>query len=698
MASAVSLSNALAIDRAGFAPLIAVRAALGVTVPFAVGVVVGHPAEGAIAAAGALPAGVAGIGAMRNRSDLLIGTTLGMAVSTFVGGLVAGHLAATLVALAFWAFGAGLMVVIGREATIIGVQAVVGLVVFGRFPSTVSSSAVHAGWVFAGGAFQALLALVIRPPRRFTAERRILAAAYADLSELSRQPNRSAISAQSEAAEAGRLLARHAPSSDIDLLRGIADEAERIRLELSALAALGHEELLGPLRDAVCERLADIARRLAYVEPSAADEAPLTDVIALMREQRDAAPAGRSGTPARYAYARAVAVEGQLRAVERLVSALAGVRRIALPHPAGSPSLTMLPRLMTDTFQRLATAVGQPSSSAFRHAVRLAVILPAAEWLSHGLPWQRGYWVTLTALVVLRPDYAATMQRGIARIIGTGLGVVVAGLLVEGLKPSGSWLAVLLLLATWAGYTTFAASYALYSFAVTAIVVLLLTPINGIGTGELSTVADRGLDTLIGGAMALAGYLIWPTWERESLYAGLSRLLSALARYADLVLSAYVDLAAADAAAMAAAATEARRARMAVQASFDRASAEPARVRPDLDQSAGVMSATRRIVIAVHALRATLDDTTEHESLPEVAPLREAVVTALRACAERKAADVEGLREMQQSLDRDYAGDPHSLHARRLALIAAHLDPLVDSIDTLAHVMTPRMPESAPAR
>lgn len=683
----MSFANALAIDRGGFTPYVALRAAVGLAVPVAIGVAVGHPAEGAIAAAGALPAGQAGIGNIRNRSDLVLGTSAGMAISTFVGGLVAGHLAWTVVALAIWSFIAGLTVVLGREGTIIGVQATIGLVVFGRFPADVSTSAVHAAWVLAGGGFQALLALLIRPPRRFTVERRVLAAAYADLSELADDPQRSALTAASEAAAAGQLLSRHAVSSDVELLRAIADEANRLRLELQGLSALDREDLLGDLRTATAERLADIARRIAYVEPSTAEEHGLDAAVAVLRDGRDAAPHGRSGTAARYAYARAVAIEGQLRAVERLVSALAGVRRIALPHPTESPGFTMLPRMLSDSYRRVATVAVDPSASAFRHAVRLAVVLPGAEALSHALPWQRGYWVTLTALVVLKPDYAATMQRGIARIAGTGLGVVVAGLVVKGLDPSGGWLVPLIFIAGWAAYASFGASYALYSVTITMLVVLLLTPINGAGTSEYSTIADRGLDTLVGGGLALASYLLWPTWERGSLDDALRRLLRAIASYADLVLSAYVDLGTADAATMSTAATEARRSRLAAQASLDRATTEPARVRPDVDQAGGVLSATRRIVIAVHALRATLNDATEHEPLPELARLRDAVVAALNAFAAGSVAEVAELRELQQSLDRDYRGDPASLHARRLALLAAHLDPLVDSVDTLAHVM-----------
>jgi uncharacterized membrane protein YccC len=215
-------------------------------------------------------------------------------------------------------------------------------------------------------------------------------------------------------------------------------------------------------------------------------------------------------------------------------------------------------------------------------------------------------------------------------------------------------------------------------------VVLLL---EALGSNGLSTVADRGLDTLVGGALALVGYAIWPTWEQGTLTASTERLLSALAGYADVLLSAYVDPTAVDPGEVSAAAIGARRARIAAQASLSRAVAEPARAGADTETAAGILAAARRIVISLHALRATIDDATEHVAVPEVADVRDAIVAALRGLAAHQPAAVTGLRDKQQDLDTDAAADPTSLRARRVAVVAAHLDPLVDSIDTLAHVM-----------
>src|SRR3954464_4493526 len=139
------VGRALAFDRAGVAPRRAPRAALGDGLPLVVGAWTGHPADGAMAAAGALPVGVAAMSSSSaaTPTGLLLATTAGMSISTFVGSLCAGHEAAVATALALWGFLAGLLVVLGQAATIT-VQAVIGLLVFGRYPGGVGTSALHA--------------------------------------------------------------------------------------------------------------------------------------------------------------------------------------------------------------------------------------------------------------------------------------------------------------------------------------------------------------------------------------------------------------------------------------------------------------------------------------------------------------------------------------------------------------------------
>ncbi len=632
-------------------------------------------------------------GSPGTNAGVMAATAVGMATSTFVGGLVAGHLAPTLVVLAVWGFAAGLTAVLGRSATIVGTQAVMGLVVFGRFPGSVAASVGHAGWVLAGAGLQGLIALTVRSPRRFATERAVLSEVYAELAKMARDVERSGMTAASLTATARDLVTRRGPGEDVDLLRGLVDESERIRLELQALATVTTVEETRHTRVASATWLTGISAAIREARPGPGEPPALGRTQQRLRAARDAAPSGRRGTPTRYAAARASALAGQLRAADRLTGAVAGIRLMLLPRgPGTGQAVLALPRRTASAVQRILTAATDPTSSAFRHAVRLAVLLPTAEAISRALPWQRGYWVTLTALVVLKPDYATTAQRGLARIIGTGIGVIAAGTLVETLHPDGGALAILIAVATWAAYTCFAASYALYSISITALVVLLLAPLGG---NHLSTVADRGLDTLVGGGLALTGYLLWPTWEGVSLTNAVDALLASLATYADAVLGRYIDPDRSDPAAADAAASGARRARLAAMASLTRAAAEPARGGADVATASGRLSAARRIVIALHALRATVEDATAHTAVPEVRELRDGIVHALQALAHHQPADVSRLREMQEALDADDAEDPTGLHARRVALLAAHLDPLIDSVDTLAHVSGEQSTEPA---
>ena len=681
-----ALARALAFDRGGVAPGAAARSALGVVVPLVVGSATGHPADGAMAAAGALPVGVAAMTGTLGfaPAGLLVTTTAGMSISTFVGSLCAGHEAAVVASLALWGFAAGLFVVLGQAATITGVQAVVGLIVFGRYPGGVGTSALHAAAVLAGGLQQTAYAVLLRPVRPLGRERAALADAYRRLADLAGGSSYGGPSDEA-IATASALLARR--STQLPTLRDLVDEAARVRLELQALSSVPDVPGVADVTAAAADWLRNLARSLATAAPPAPESPALPDGVAALRG--DPGPPGRAGSRRRFATARAAALLGQLRAVDRLAAALAGKRQVPLPRIAGVRTALHLRTAVRRDAARLREVATDVTGPTFRHAVRLGVLLPVADIVSTQLPWSRGYWVPLTTVVVLKPDYAATAQRGLARIVGTGLGVVLAGLLVSGARPTGAALVVVVGLLAWASYALFAASYALFSFATTALVVLLIS------TGDprpLSAVADRGLDTLLGGAIALAGYLAWPTREAPTLRTTTAELLRALAAYADVVLDAYATGANDQAVRgqMAEHARSARRARAQAQASLDRAVAEPARLRPNTELTLSVLAAARRIVIVLHALRTTVQDAAEHVAVPEVGAVRVAVVDALgdlAAAVQRGSpAQLPDLREEQHRLE-TLADGSSGLHARRVGLVAAHLDPLVDAVDTVAHLI-----------
>ena len=85
-------------------------------------------------------------------------------------------------------------------------------------------------------------------------------------------------------------------------------------------------------------------------------------------------------------------------------------------------------------------------------------------------------------------------------------------------------------------YAIFAVNYLLFAVFLTDFVVLLMALL---GETAEQTVAARLIGTGIGAALALIGYLAWPSWEGESAQQKLARLFETQAHYAAMVLRAY---------------------------------------------------------------------------------------------------------------------------------------------------------------
>ena len=149
-------------------------------------------------------------------------------------------------------------------------------------------------------------------------------------------------------------------------------------------------------------------------------------------------------------------------------------------------------------------------SAHFRFALRMSAVLAIAEALSRYMGVQNAYWVPMTTLLVLKPDLVASFARGLARIAGTLIGAGLLTLFVAHARPDKWSLAVLTVLFAVLCYNLLRVNYALYTVCITSYVVLML---SFAGMPVQRVVVARVVNTLIGGAVGLAGRAIAARWE-----------------------------------------------------------------------------------------------------------------------------------------------------------------------------------------
>jgi Fusaric acid resistance protein-like len=143
---------------------------------------------------------------------------------------------------------------------------------------------------------------------------------------------------------------------------------------------------------------------------------------------------------------------------------------------------------------------------------RAAIVLATAAALSRYLALPNGYWVPITAGIVMKPDFAQTVQRGLARMLGTVAGAALATVVAAHLRPSPAILAVLVVIFASLSHLLVYVNYVAFSVCVTSYVVFLLSLAGLPGN---AVIAHRVVNTLLGGTVALAVHAIFAHWERQ---------------------------------------------------------------------------------------------------------------------------------------------------------------------------------------
>jgi len=664
--------SAVHVDWSLFEGPAALRCAAGVAIPLVAGLALGQPAISAFGAVGAVSVGFGSFqGAYRSRAAVMVAASLAMAVAMLAGSLAGWSDVASIVVATGAAFAGALAVALGAAGGFVGLQAIVAVLIATGFPAAPRDAALRGLMVLGGGLAQTVLVALLWPLRRFSAERAAIADAYRSLARYAASlPSGDAVAPEPH-------TFAHTPSplddpqpfaraGDVLVFQALLDEAERIRASLAAIVARQHE--LG----------ADGACRTALFEAAARVLSEIADALAAGRDPASTEAVWRALDACVDALPRRVLVAallGQLRAAWRM----AGVLSADTADDGAARRLPPLRRRppVRDAFTTLAANLTL-RSTACRHALRVAAAVAIATAAYRLLDMPRGYWMPMTAVLVLKPEFHDTFSRGVARVAGTIGGAALAHAIVRTASPGHAALTLLVLVFVWGCYALFRINYAIFTVCLTAYVVFVLM-LSGVG--EMVAATLRAEYTIGGGALAVLLYAVWPTWAGATARTALAAMLRAHAAYVDALLAAYADPSRLDRERLASLRAAARLARSNSEAVVERMIAEPVR-RAALPPrvALGLLAALRRNALAALALHAGIERGVR-AAVPGMTPLARQMTAALDALA--------------AALDAGTAPPPlPDLRAAQLALgptdalVNDETDLMVDSINTMAVLLT----------
>jgi uncharacterized membrane protein YccC len=687
----------------------ALRNAIGVVLPLVGGFLLQMPRGGLVIASGALNVSYSdGSDPYAVRAKRMLSASVFIAIAVFAGAISGTHQVLAIVLATIWAFVAGLLVAVGGASPDIGVISLVTLLIYAAQPLTPHQAAVSGLLALAGGILQTVLSVALWPVRRYDPECRVLANFFQELA------NRAQVSLHAMSAPMASVHSEQAQETLLGLgrdsgaesirFRSLLNQGERVRLSLLRLSRLRlrmERERMDYRGIEILKRYLELASGVLQqisilLNPALANPAVEIDAQTLVKLDRQisdlrALESGASGSflaaVAKDTLFQMDALNGQLRASLDLA------RHKDEPLDQDAPISAVDPpwrKTAASWAESLRASLNLPSP-AFRHAVRLAALVALGDIAGRMVSWRRTYWLPMTIVLVLKPEFAATFSRGLLRIAGTIVGLLLATALFH-LFPASVFMEVILIfvfvyLLRWVG----PANYGIFGILVSALIVLLIA-INGVSPKDV--IWARGINTVAGGALTLVAYWLWPTWERTLVSERIAQLIDSYRNYLVVVIRSRAS----NPASFAELDRVRRGARIALsnlQASVDRLSSEPGTTAAHMSQLTAILASSHRLVHAIMALEAIFS---QQPVLANSAPLKEFVTevektlnllaTSLRG-TRVMARDFPDLRKQYRKLVEASAPSSHAPESR-FDPINMEADRITNSLNTLAEQIRER--------
>ncbi|MCC5647345.1 FUSC family protein [Nostoc sp. CHAB 5824] len=538
------------------------RAALALGVPMLIGQLINQRENGLFVGLMAYFVNLANVGGpYQIKAKAMAAATLGIAVSVFVATLVARVPVLAVVLTFVWGLASGFASLYGNAGANVGLVVGVSFISTIAQPGNLEIALMRSLLCLIAGGWAMLLSLVMWPFRPYDLLRIALADCFSAVANyiqafLGKVATTENILEIRKALETARItlgtvrIGQPARSWMNEQLLVLIQDGDRLLGSVIALTELlethfQHHQYhaVQQLVDDALEQISVILQAIVKVisrKPASIDFGNLNRIYEALKEQENLQRKAIAGSETDYT--TLVALTNLVLMIEKLLKQLQYTAQTAKSLADRSKRSqrdvdTLL--LIKDEQRSLLSLLKENltlDSAIFRHALRIAVSLTIGVILYSITNLPMGYWVTLTIMLVLKPNFGATFQRFFQRVGGTILGAVLAAVIVATIT-SKPVLDIIILLTVFFGISLIGVNYS-YSVVFLSIFVLLIIDIGHPIGWQFA--GFRVLNTLIGAGLAFAShYFILPNRERDRLPSQLATALRECHNYFRDVMAVY---------------------------------------------------------------------------------------------------------------------------------------------------------------
>ncbi len=551
------------------------RAALSLGIPMLIGQLINHRESGLFVGLIAYFINLANVaGSYQIKARAMAIATFGITISVFIGTLVASIPILAVILTFLWGLASGFASLYGNTGANVGLVVGTSFISTITLPGDLDVALMRSLLCLIAGGWATLLSLVMWPFKPYDLLRISVADCFSALAEYlkvleSGVPTTENILEIRKTLETARnvlgtaRIRQSAQSWMGEQLLVLIQDGDRLLGSVIALTELlethSHQQQYRSVQyliDDAITQMSIVFRSIARVisgKSASIDLGNLSRISEALKERQQLLiGALKQANALREAeYTQLVALGSLVRTIAKPIEQLQYTVQSAksLLEPSNTSQRQAEPLLLIKTEQhsllRLVTENFTLESAIFRHALRLGVSLSLGVILYSITNLPMGYWVTLTTILVLKPNLGVTFQRFFQRIGGTILGAVVAAVLISTIA-SKPILDIIIVLTVFFGVALISFNYG-YSVVFLSIFILLITDTSNSTGWQFAEV--RVLNTLIGAGLAFGShYLIWPNWERDRLPSQLAIALRESQTYFNDVMAVYQGTAADDAA------------------------------------------------------------------------------------------------------------------------------------------------------